>query len=73
MLRMEAVLRESSLNWTVIRPPQLSDNKHTGNYRTIINEPIRNPSKISRADLADYIVKHLTDEKTFNAQIEISY
>lgn len=25
MLRMEAVLRESELNWTMIRPPQLTD------------------------------------------------
>lgn len=40
MLRMEAVLREFYLDWTVIRPPQLTDTKHTGNYRTAINEPI---------------------------------
>ena len=73
MLLMEAVLRESDLDWTVIRPPQLTDTKCTGHYRTTINEPIRNPSKISRADLADYIVNHLADEKTFKAIIEISY
>ena len=73
MLLMEAVLNESTLDWTVIRPPQLTDANRTGNYRTTINEPIRNPSKISRADLADYIVKHLTDEKTVRATIEISY
>lgn len=73
MLRMEAVLQESDLNWTVIRPPQLTDTQRTGHYRTTINEPIRNPSKISRADLADYIVNYLTDEKTFKARIEITY
>ncbi|WP_461055597.1 NAD(P)H-binding protein [Spirosoma arcticum] len=57
----------------MIRPPQLTDTTRTGNYRTAINEPIQNPSKISRADLADYIVNQLTDEKTVNARIEISY
>jgi len=73
MLLMEKMLSESNLNWTVIRPPRLMDTKHTRKYRTTINEPLRNPSKISRADLADYIVNHLTDEKTFKAKFEISY
>jgi putative NADH-flavin reductase len=73
MLIMEKILNESHLNWTVIRPPWLRDTKHTGKYRATINEHLSNPSKISRADLADYIVNHLTDEKTFNSRIEISY
>ena len=73
MLLMERILRESNLNWTVIRTSWLRNTKHTGKYRTTINEHLRNPSKISRADLADYIINHLTDEKTFKGQIEISY
>ena len=73
MVRMEALLRESELNWTVIRPPRLTNGKERDSYRTTINEPIRNPSKISRADLAHYIVNHITDEKTVSARIEISY
>ena len=73
MRRMEAWLGASDLSWTVVRPPQLTDTKLTGHYRTTINEPIRNPSKISRADLAHYIVNHITDEKTFKARIEITY
>jgi putative NADH-flavin reductase len=73
MLRMEKILSESDLNWTVIRPPRLINTKRTCKYRTAVNEYISNPSKISRADLADYIVNHLTDEKTFEAIIEISY
>ena len=32
MLRMEALLQKSSLNWTIIRPPQLTDAKRTGQY-----------------------------------------
>ncbi len=73
MLVMEKMLEETDLNWTVIRPPWLRDTKHTRKYRTSINEHLQNPSKISRADLADYIVTHLTDEKTFQARVEISY
>jgi putative NADH-flavin reductase len=70
---MEKMLQETDLNWTVIRPPWLRDTRYTGKYRTSTNEHLRNPSKISRADLADYIVNHLTDEKTFKALIEIAY
>jgi putative NADH-flavin reductase len=73
MLLMEKLLMESGLNWTVIRAPRLTNGKRTGKYRTVVNDNIRNPSSISRADLADYIVKHLTDEKTFKAKIEICY
>ena len=73
MLLMEKNLKESPLNWTVIRPARLTNKKHTGKYRTTVNEALSNPSKISRADLADYIIKHLNDEKTFKATIEISY
>ena len=73
MLRMEKNLSESDLNWTVIRPPRLMNTGHTGKYRISVNEDLSKPYKISRADLADYIVNHLTDEKTFKAIIEISY
>ena len=73
MLIMEGILHKTNLNWTVVRPPWLRDTKYTAKYRTTINEHLSNPSKISRADLAHYIINHLTDEKTFKALIEISY
>jgi putative NADH-flavin reductase len=73
MLLMEKKLGDSNLNWTIIRAPWLRDTKYTGKYRSDIKEHLPNPSKISRADLADYIVKHLNDENTFQARVEISY
>jgi putative NADH-flavin reductase len=73
MLIMEKIVRESNLDWTIIRPPWLRNSRHTRIYRTTINEPLHNPSKLSRADLADYIVNHLNDERTFKALVEISY
>jgi len=73
MLIMEKILSETNFNWTVIRPPWLRDTKYTAKYRTTINEHLNNPSKISRADPAHYIINHLTDEKTFKALIEVSY
>ena len=73
MLIMERILKESHLNWTVIRPPWLRNSAHSGKYRAMVNGHLSNPSKLSRADLAEYIVNHLTDEKTHKALVEISY
>ena len=73
MLLMEKRLRESELNWTVIRPPRLLNGDKKGNYRTSLNEFIPNMSSLTRSDLADYIVRHLEDEKTYKAKVEISY
>ena len=73
MLLMEGVLRGSNLNWTVIRPPRLLNGDRTGKYRTSINEFIPNMSSLNRADLADYIIHHIDDEKTYKSKVEISY
>lgn len=54
---MEQVLVESGLDWTVARPPRLTDGPYTGKYR--VREG-RLPSfgfTISRADVADCFVK----------------
>lgn len=73
MLIMEDMLSKSNLNWTVVRPPWLRDTKLTTKYRIAVNEHLSNPAKISRADLAHYIITYLTDEKAFKAIVEISY
>ena len=73
MLLMEGVLLGSNLNWTVIRPPRLLNGDRTGKYRTSINEFIPHMSTLTRADLADFIIHHLDDEKTYKSKLEISY
>ena len=40
LARMEDVLRESGLGWTILRPPQLTGKPLTGTYRTAVG---RNP------------------------------
>ena len=73
MLLMEKIVHESGLNWTVIRPPRLLNGDKTGKYRTSINEFIPKMSSLTRSDLADYILHHLDDEKTYKSKVEISY
>jgi len=72
MLLMEKMLPNTNLNWTIIRPPRLLSTKPKGKYRVTINEPIDNPNQITRSDLAEYIVTHLDDKKTFKGLVEVS-
>jgi putative NADH-flavin reductase len=73
MLLMEKILSESDLNWTVIRAPRLTNGRLKGAYRIAIHNSLHGLSTLSRADLADFIIKHLNDQKTFKNKVEVSY
>lgn len=73
MSYMEIIVKASGMNWTVIRPPRLTDKARTGNYKVAVNEQLSNGWLLSRADLADYIVKHLHDPATYRTLVEIAY
>jgi putative NADH-flavin reductase len=51
--QMEALIKKSDLDWTIIRPPQLADKTVTDHYRTAINKFLKNCLKISRSDVAE--------------------
>ena len=53
---METLIRESASNWTIVRPPRLTQGKRTGLYRTGDRVSIGLTSRISRVDLADYML-----------------
>jgi putative NADH-flavin reductase len=54
---MERVLEESGLDWTILRPPQLTDKPYTGKYRVREGHLPRFGFNISRADVADLMIK----------------
>src|SRR6266705_2733566 len=49
---MEDILRDSDLDWTVVRPPRLTDKPLTGTYRTALGQNVRTGCLISRADVS---------------------
>jgi uncharacterized protein YbjT (DUF2867 family) len=54
----EAIVRDSGVDWTIVRPPKLTDGVATGRYRA--GDDIRTWAPVpmlSRADVADFIVK----------------
>lgn len=73
MAIMEKEIRDSDLDWTILRPPRLTDKPATGRYRTALNLSVRRGNVISRADLADAILKLLDDPKTIRAAVGIGY
>ena len=73
LLRMEQTVKASHLDWTIIRPPQLTNKARTGKYRMAINQFLKNGLKISRADTADFMLTHLQSKETCRSTVEIAY
>lgn len=62
--REERLIKQSRLDWVTVRPPRLTNGPNTGSFRT--GEDIKAGSlvaSISRADVAYFMVKQLTDDR----------
>jgi putative NADH-flavin reductase len=57
----EALLRSSDADWTVVRAPVLTNGPRTGDYRTGPDLRLSFTAKVSRADLADFMLAELRD------------
>jgi putative NADH-flavin reductase len=57
--REEAIIRASNLNWTIARPGFLTNNPKTGKYRALTDLTNVIAGKISRADVADFILREI--------------
>ena len=58
---MEHEIRASGLDWTIVRPPRLTNGPRTGRYRTAAAVGIRGGYTAARADVADCLL-HLVDQ-----------
>jgi putative NADH-flavin reductase len=59
--RQERLIKESALDWTIVRPGVLTGGPRTGRYQVL-----REPSQwrngiISRADVADFLIRQIED------------
>lgn len=70
---MENLIKESDADWTIMRPPRLTDKPATGKYRFAINSFLKNCLSISRADVAHFMINNITNEATYRTTIEIGY
>ena len=59
--KQETLVKESSLDWTIVRPSGLTDTAKTETYDVGENITAKT-SRIARADVAHFIVKEMTDD-----------
>lgn len=62
--REEELIKRSTLDWVIVRPPRLTNGPYTGRYRS--GEDVTERAllaSISRANVADFMVKQLTGDR----------
>ncbi|HJT02842.1 MAG TPA: NAD(P)H-binding protein [Pseudonocardiaceae bacterium] len=72
MRRMETLVAASGRDWTVFRPPRLTDTAATGHYRLAVDTPLPRAWTISRADLAAAMVAAVTDSTMVGHAVSIA-
>lgn len=74
MEKLEALLESSpDIDWVCVRPTRLTSKAYTGQYRVNNKHCPKGGSKISRKDLADFIVKQISSDKYIHQKPVISY
>jgi putative NADH-flavin reductase len=69
---MEQIMMQSGLDWTIVRPPQLTDKPFTGKYRVRIGHLPGFGFKISRADVAHSFLKTVRDPASIRKIVGVS-
>jgi putative NADH-flavin reductase len=72
MRRGEDEIRASNLQWTIFRPPSLTDKAAKGTYRTAIDRNLPHGFTVSRADLAACMLASLSDPATVHRHVAIA-
>jgi putative NADH-flavin reductase len=61
--RQEKLVRNSNLEWVIVRPGFLTKGPRTGIYRVLVNLEGISAGKISRADVAHFILNELKEKQ----------
>ncbi|MBO0875309.1 MAG: NAD(P)H-binding protein [Pseudonocardia sp.] len=74
MARMEDMLRTRAgdAEWTVVRPPRLTNKPATGRYRSAVNSRLDGAWTITRADLARAMLAVVDDPATVRAAVRVA-
>lgn len=62
--RQEQLIKESALDWTIVRPGVLTGGPRTGRYQVLREPSTWRNGIISRSDVADFLVRQI-DDATF--------
>jgi uncharacterized protein YbjT (DUF2867 family) len=72
LARMEEALRDSTVDWTAVRPPRLTDKPMTGTYRTAYGRNVRRGLTIARADVAHLMLSLLDRPESIGQTVGIA-
>jgi putative NADH-flavin reductase len=73
MPRQEKMISQSGLDYTIVRPARLTDQTTIGEYKAEEDFYIGPFSHISRAAVADFLLKQLESKKFFYKTVTLSY
>jgi putative NADH-flavin reductase len=74
MIRWETILDDTKdIDWVCVRPTQLIDKPATHKYRVQLNHCPSKGRKISRADMADFILKQITSDEYIHKKPVLAY
>jgi putative NADH-flavin reductase len=68
----ESEIEASDLDWTIMRPPRLTNKPATGTYRTAIGRNLPNGLTVTRADLAACMLSVIGDPATIRTHVAIA-
>ena len=68
----ERLIRGSDTQWTIVRPARLTDGPGTGRYRAAPQLKLSSRAHVTRADVADLIVRSLDDASCIGQAVEIA-
>ena len=69
----EKCIRESDLDWVIVRPSGLTNRPRTGGYKVWVGSPPKGLKNwISRADVAEFMLKQLGDTQFLRQAVGIS-
>jgi NAD(P)H-binding len=73
-VRQEKLIEETDMDWIIVRPAVLTNRPARGNYRhgaDVGNYVLSN--RIARADVADFMLKQLTDDAYLGQATAVSW
>lgn len=73
LAEMEADLQNSTINWTVVRPPKLTDKPFTGKYRIALGANVARGYSVARADVAELMLNALDHPAMQRQAVGIAY
>ncbi|WP_083889619.1 NAD(P)H-binding protein [Nocardia pneumoniae] len=72
MAAAEQAVRDSALDWTIVRAPQLTDNAAKGSYRTAVERNVLFGIRITRDDLATCLLDLTADQAAIHKHVNVA-